>query len=668
MGAVGATAEDSSTNSRGVVTGGTATFVSLDTVGVGVTKHYADTTLEGTASSIRVERRRTAVTLRVGALLTDINETLTSTSRSTVSRPANTRDSWVLTATTGEALWTVGVTLTGLGTDLLGHTVATCRDLSCGTGVSTGAIAGLATSHTLGLLAGLEAGESLGVTLVLLRVGAVCIFETSHTAVVCHITSTAFAVCVGQTSYTLRSLGVAHLATGAVGVLTTACHTRFGAVADEASAAVGILVTTDTTLRSCVTHTADCVVEGSTIRVLRTTTGVGRGVTRGSLSSRSTSVKGATVVAAQALDTGRWAWAGLAYLSGVAESATIGVAATGQRTLTTCADLTIGAVAIGATTGFTHFRGGITDVTQCTVGVGAATITALTRIANLRGAVGVRRIPVCGGAVSVCGAVHTLVGGTLEAPGAMLGSISTLETLAAAGLTCRGWSLALCIAGTLGGDTLVALALLTSLTVAVGVTLHTLLGGSVTFQRRTIGVLGATRSNTYVGFASLESLTVAVFSASHTLVLSTDRFGRSGAVAISTTLAGLGHTRVGSDVTKLPSSTVAVDNTSVASSAAQLTALLVGILGAVTITLATGLRHTPVLYTEGLGCIFAIGVGLTLRSGRHALTVGITLGSGLFALGVRLTLRRCFNAGAVVTNRLGWIELLAVIIVLATGC
>lgn len=158
--------------------------------------------------------------------------------------------------------------MAGLGTDLLGDAIATTRNLSRGAAVAAGTVAVLATGHTLRLLTGLVACEGLGVTLVLLRVGAVCIFETSHAAVVLHIASAAFAIGVGQAGHTLRSLGVTHLTTGAIRGLTTACHTSLGAVADEAATTVRILVTTNTALGGCVTHATHSVVEGATVGVL----------------------------------------------------------------------------------------------------------------------------------------------------------------------------------------------------------------------------------------------------------------------------------------------------------------------------------------------------------------------------------------------------------------
>lgn len=380
------------------------------------------------------------------------------------------------------------------------------------------------------------------------------------------------------------------------------------------------------------------------------------------------SVAVATVVVVKTLNAGRRAGACFAHLSGVAGSVTVTVAGASQHTFSTSTDSTVLAVTIASTACFAHFGGGVTDVAQRTVGVSAATFATLARFTNVRGAASVRGILVRGGAVGVSRAIHALVGGTLEPAGTVLGSVSTLQASSTAGLTSRGRSLALSIAGALGGDTLVALALLTGLAIAVGVALNTGFGSGVALERSTISVLGTTGSHTLIGFASLQGLAVTVLGASHTLVLYADRLRSRSAILIGATLAGLGHTRVGTDVTELPGSTVAVDHTSVASSAAQLTAFLVGILGAITVALAAGLGHTPVLHTEGLGCIFAVSISLTLRSRCHTLTVGITLGSGLFALGVRLALRRCFNAGAIVTNRLGWIELLTIFIVLTAGC
>lgn len=428
-----------------------------------------------------------------------------------------------MTATTGEALRTIRVTATCLGTDLLSHTVAAGCNLGSGTSMTAGAVAGLAAGHTLCFLACLVTSEGLGVTLVLLRIGAVCVFETSHTTVVGNITSTTGAVCVGQTSHTLRSLGVAHLTTGAVSVLTTACHTSFGAVADEAAAAVRIFATSNTALGSGIADATHCVVEGSTIGVLRATTGVGCGVTNRSLSSSGAAVAVATVGVVQTLHTSCRGGAGLTNFSGVACSITVTVAGTSQHALTTRTNLTVLAVTVASAACFADFRGRVTDVTQRTVGVGAATFATLAGFANVGGTAGVRGILVGSGAVGISRAVHTLVAGTLEATGAVLGSVSTLDTLAAAGLTSRGRSLALGVAGTLGRDTLVALALLTCLTVAVCVALHTLFGCGVALERSTIGILSTTGSHTHIRFTGLESLTVAVFGASHTLVLSTNR-------------------------------------------------------------------------------------------------------------------------------------------------
>lgn len=664
--ATGATTEGTATNSGCVVARGTTTLVSLDTVGVGGAGDNTDTTLKSTASTVRVEGCVTTVTLGVRALLANVDEALTGTCSATVSRPTNTRKSRILSTTTGEALCTVRVTATGLGANLLLHTVAAGGDGCIGTLVTAGTVAVLATSHTLSLLACLVTGERLGVTLVLLRVGTIRVFETSHTAVVFHITSASFTVFVGQAGHTLSSLSVTYETSATICVTATTGHTGFGAVADKATTTVCVFVTSDTTLGSCITETTSRVIEGITIAVFATTAEVGFGVTNRTLGSEGATVVAGTVGVVGTLNTACGRGRGLAHFKLVTAAVAVTIIGASQSTLTTCTDLTVGAVAVGTTTSFTGLLRSITDVAQRTVGVGATTCTTLACLTDVSRAVGVRWSFVGGSTVGVCSTVHTLVRGTLEAFGTVLRCVNTLDTLTRAGLTSGGGCLTLSVAGTLGGHTLVALTLLTGLTISVGVTLNTCLAGGVALERCTVSIFGATSSHTLVGFTSLECFTVAVLRTSHTLVLDTNGLGSGGTIFVGATLTGLRNTRVGTDVTELPACAVAVDDTSVTSTAAQLTALLRGIF-TVVVALATGLGYTLALNTEGLCRIFTVCVSFTLGRSSNTLTVCITLGSGLFTLRVRLTLRRSFDAGSVVTNGLLGVELLTVVITLTTG-
>ena len=221
----------------------------------------------------------------------------------------------------------------------------------------------------------------------------------------------------------------------------------------------------------------------------------------------------------------------------------------------------------------------------------------------------------------------------------MFGCVRTLHTSTRAGQTCGSWGLTGAVGGALGGHTSVVLTLLTCLALAVGVAIHTLLGGGVTEFRRTIGVLGTSGVNTHIVATGLQRFTVGVFGTSNTLVVETYGSGWGVAVVVGATSTGLRHTGIGANITQLPCSAVGVDHAGITGTAAQLTALLRGISGTVSVRLTASAWSTYTVDTERLVGIFvAVAVLLTFwwscftlvvfanRLGWVAIRIGLTFG------------------------------------------